>query len=156
MIFLCVPGVSWQLLSQIIIAYFFSIQFSRRKIFDSSFFWTSQDISRQDQKALSPLHMPFPGATWPDEGQLSLQFEPRLQGRNDVAVLRRHRGPLWSSHSDSGTDYNLVCFSLSFWAWLPVALMRMEVGGSPPFRVVSILCVGLIQAGQLLTIENVL
>ena len=102
----------------------FSIQFSRRKIFDSSFFWTSQDISRQDQKALSPLHMHSPGATWPDEGQLSLQFEPRLQGRKDVAVLRRHR--LWSSHSGSGTDYSLVCFSLSFWAWLPVALMRME------------------------------
>ena len=40
--------------------------------------------------------MPSPGATWLDEGQLSLQFEPRLQGRNDVAVLRRHRlsGPL--------------------------------------------------------------
>lgn len=132
----------------------FSIQFSRRKIFDSSFFWTSQDISRQDQKALSPLHMHSPGATWPDEGQLSLQFEPRLQGRKDVAVLRRHR--LWSSHSGSGTDYSLVCFSLSFWAWLPVALMRMEVGWSPPFRVVSVLCIGLIQAGQLLTIENVL
>lgn len=131
-----------------------SIQFSRRKIFDSSFFLNITGHLQAGSKssftsayALSWSHM----ARW---RTALIAVWAQAAGEKWCSCPQKAQA-LWSSHSDSITDYNLVCFSLSFWAWLPVALMRMEVGESPPFRVVSVLCVGLIQAGQLLTIENV-
>lgn len=154
MIFFGVPSVSQQLLSQIIIAYFFLSSFPEGKSLIAVFFEHHRispgRIKRLFHLGTCPLLGPH--------GQMRtalIAVWAQAAGEKWYSCPQKAQA-LWSFHSDSGTDSNLVCFSLSFCTWLPVALMRMEVGGSPPFRVFSVLYVGLIQARQLLTIENVL
>lgn len=68
-------GLHDQELFQIIIALFFSTQFSRRKIF-YSFFLNNPEHSRQEKRALWPLHTPSPGAPLSEEDASQCVLSP--------------------------------------------------------------------------------